>query len=297
MRYLTSAIVSALLLAGCVGETVDTTTTAAPDTSTTTLVATTLPETTTLAETTTTVPTRTEEFPVYFFFDGFPVEPGPYLAPVARSGSVEIGDALAALIAGPTDVEHEMGLSSPIPEGTTLLGVDVVDRIALVDLSTEFESGGGSLSVLGRVAQVVYTATWFDDVDAVEFLIDGVAVDVLTGEGLIVDRPQTRADYVDLLPALFVDAPFWGSAVVSPVALSGSAITDSGVVRYVVVDAVGLIVAEGDLATVAGERDEFGVSIDILELPHPGLGSLIVFEVAADGTQRHVVEYPLTITG
>ncbi len=296
MRYLSAAIVSALLLAGCVGETVDTTTTTAPDTTTTTSVSTTLPETTTLAETTTTLPTVTEEFPVYFFFDGFPVEPGPYLAPIARSGSGEIGDTLAALLEGVTDAEAEMGLSSPIPEGTTLLGVEVADGTAAIDLSAEFESGGGSLSVLGRVAQVVYTATWFDGVDSVEFLIDGIAVDVLTGEGLVVDRPQTRADYVDLLPALFVDEPYWGSVVASPVALSGLAVADSGLIRYVVVDADGLIVAEGDLTTLAGERDEFGLTIDIPDLPHPGLGSIIVFEVATDGTQRHVVEYPLTIT-
>ncbi|MEX0797783.1 MAG: hypothetical protein WD274_13955, partial [Acidimicrobiia bacterium] len=65
---------------------------------------------------------------------------------------------------------------------------------------------------------------------------------------------------------------------------------------YIHVDADGLIVAEGDLTTLAGERDEFAVSIDIPDLPHPGLGSIIVFEVATDGTQRHVVEYPLTIT-
>lgn len=297
MRYLSAAVVNALLLAGCVAGTGEPTTTVALDTTTTTAVST-LPETTTtLPDTTTTSPMVTEEFPVYFFFEGFPVEPGPYLAPVARSGEIEIGEALAALLAGPTDSELEMGLSSPIPEGTRLLGVDVADGTAAVDLSAEFDSGGGSLSVLGRVAQVVYTATWFDDVDAVEFLIDGVAVEVLTGEGLIVDTPQTRADYSDLVPAVFVDAPFWGSAVVSPVALSGSALTESGVVRYVVVDADGLIVAEGDLASIAGERDEYAATIDIPDLPHPGLGSIIVFEVAADGSQRHVVEYPLTITG
>lgn len=296
MRYLSAAVLGAFLLAGCVGETVNTTVTTARDATTTTSVSTTLPETTTLSETTTTASVVTEEFPVYFFFDGFPVEPGPYLAPVARTGSIEIGDALAALLAGPTGLESETGLSSAIPDGTELLGVEVVDRTALVDLSAEFESGGGSLSVLGRVAQVVYTATWFDGVDSVEFLIDGVAVDVLTGEGLIVDRPQTRTDYADLIPAVFVDEPFWGSSVVSPVSLAGSATTGSGRIRYVVVDADGLIVAEGDLTSLAGERDEFAVAIDVPDLPHPGSGSIIVFEVATDGSQTHVVEYPLTIT-
>jgi spore germination protein GerM len=90
-------------------------------------------------------------------------------------------NALTALLSDVTEAESEMGLSSAIPEGTALLGVGVANGIASIDLSRESESGGGSLSVLGRVAQVVYTATWFEDIDAVEFLIEGVPVDVLTG--------------------------------------------------------------------------------------------------------------------
>jgi hypothetical protein len=236
-----------------------------------------------------------EEFPVYFFFDGFPVEPGPYLAPVARSGAAEIGDALTALLSDVTEAESEMGLSSAIPEGTALLGVGVANGIASIDLSREFESGGGSLSVLGRVAQVVYTATWFEDIDAVEFLIEGVPVDVLTGEGLIVDRPQTRSDYLDLLPAIFIDEPSWGSGVVSTMTVSGLALTESGVVHYVVVDADGLIVAEGDITTIVGDRSEFTTTVDLGSVVNPGLGSIIVFESDPDGTQLHVLEYPLTI--
>ncbi|CAN5862816.1 hypothetical protein BH23ACT4_BH23ACT4_07310 [soil metagenome] len=295
MRKLLVTIVASILVTSCMSDNVESTITTVETTSST-VETTTTTTATTLPETSTTAPTVTEEFPVYFFFDGFPVEPGPYLAPMARTGTVEIGDALAALLAGPTEAEKERGLSSPIPEGTSLLGVEVVDGVAAIDLSAEFESGGGSLSVLGRVAQVVFTATWFDDVDAVDFLIDGVAVDVLTGEGLVVDRPQTRDDYVDLVPAVFVDEPFWGSAVRSPVNLSGIALTASGLVRYVVVDADGLIIAEGDITTVAGERTDFVVAVDVPAVPHPGLGSIIVFELGADGNQLHVLEYPLTIT-
>jgi germination protein M len=292
MRYLLAVALASLLLASCVADTVASTTTETALTTTTTQARET---TTTPAETTTTSSAPGEEFPVYFFFDGFPVEPGPYLAPVARLGVAEIGDALTALLLGVTESEGEMGLSSAIPEGTALLGVGVSNGIASIDLSSEFESGGGSLSVLGRVAQVVYTATWFEDVDAVEFLIEGVPVDVLTGEGLIVDRPQARVDYFDLLPAIFIDGPSWGSDVTSTMTVSGLAMTESGAVRYVVVDADGLIVTEGDVTTVAGGRSEFTTTVELGSVVNPGLGSIIVFELDPDGTQLHVLEYPLTI--
>jgi spore germination protein GerM len=292
MRHLLATALASLLLASCVADPVESTTTETALTTTTTQARET---TTTPAETTTTSLPPGEEFPVYFFFDGFPVEPGPYLAPVARSGAAEIGDALTALLSDVTEAESEMGLSSAIPEGTALLGVGVANGIASIDLSREFESGGGSLSVLGRVAQVVYTATWFEDIDAVEFLIEGVPVDVLTGEGLIVDRPQTRSDYLDLLPAIFIDEPSWGSGVVSTMTVSGLALTESGVVHYVVVDADGLIVAEGDITTLVGDRSEFTTTVDLGSVVNPGLGSIIVFESDPDGTQLHVLEYPLTI--
>ena len=57
--------------------------------------------------------------------------------------------------------------SSAIPAGTRLLGLSIAGQIATVDLSSEFESGGGATSVLGRLAQVVYTLTQFPTVTSV----------------------------------------------------------------------------------------------------------------------------------
>jgi hypothetical protein len=77
--------------------------------------------------------------------------------------------------------------------------------------------------------------------------------------------------------------------------VSGLAMTESGAVRYVVVDADGLIVAEGDVTTVAGDRSKFTTTVELGSVVNPGLGSIIVFELDLDGTQLHVLEYPLTI--
>jgi len=110
--------------------------------------------------------------------------------------------ALEALLEGPTDAEVTTwpALGTQIPPDTELLGVDIVDGVAKVDLSGEFASGGGTFSMTARLAQVVYTVCEFDTVDSVEFYLDGEKVDVFSGEGIILDAPQTPEDYFDLLP-------------------------------------------------------------------------------------------------
>lgn len=109
--------------------------------------------------------------------------------------------AMRALLQGPDPSEQADGMSTSIPAATELLGLRIVNGVAEVDLSGAFASGGGSLSMLTRVAQVVYTLTGFSTVRSVRFLIDGRRVDSIGGEGVIVDRPLTRADLADQAPA------------------------------------------------------------------------------------------------
>jgi spore germination protein GerM len=106
------------------------------------------------------------------------------------------------LLAGPSAAEQETWplLATAIPEGTDLLGLTISDGVAKVDLSSEFESGGGTWSVTARLAQVVYTLAQFDTVDAVEFSIDGEVVELFSGEGLVLDGPQSPEDYEQLVP-------------------------------------------------------------------------------------------------
>ncbi|HUG32892.1 MAG TPA: GerMN domain-containing protein [Acidimicrobiia bacterium] len=293
MRVLITAIATVLTLSACAGETGETTTASSASTS--------IPAPTTTTTTTTTIPDTTSttaeelgEVPAYFFFAGYPTDPGPWVVPVARAGE-GLEMALTSLLKGVHVADAEMGLSSAIPENTRLLGVTVDDGVASIDLSREFESGGGSLSVLGRVAQVVYTATKFDEVEAVVFLIEGIRIDVLSGEGLILDEPQTREGYRDLIPAILVEEPLWGSAVGSQLTMSGLARTESGTINYTIVDAEGLIVAEGGIPTTPHEWSEFQTVVEISPTASSGLGSIVVFEMADDGSQRHVLEYPLEI--
>ncbi len=48
-----------------------------------------------------------------------------------------------------------------------------------------------------RLAQVVYTITQFPTVKGVVFSLDGEPIDVLGGEGIIIDQPLTRRDYAE----------------------------------------------------------------------------------------------------
>lgn len=113
--------------------------------------------------------------------------------------------ALKALLAGPSASETDKGLISSIPAGTKLRSIKIDGRTAVVDLSKKFSSGGGSLSMLSRVAQVVYTVTQFSSVDRVVFRIEGKRVEALGGEGIILIDPQTRADHEDLAPVCPVE--------------------------------------------------------------------------------------------
>lgn len=119
----------------------------------------------------------------------------PYTQAVATA-------AMNALLAGPTPQEQATwpAISTAIPAGTKLLGLSVADGVAKVDLSKEFESGGGTFGVTARLAQVVYTLTQFPTIQAVEFYIEGVRVEMFSSEGLILEGPQTIEDYEHLLP-------------------------------------------------------------------------------------------------
>ena len=69
--------------------------------------------------------------------------------------------AVEQLLAGPTDDESQFVMGTAIPEETTLNGVEIEDGVATVDLSGEFDDGGGSAGMFMRLAQIVFTLTQF----------------------------------------------------------------------------------------------------------------------------------------
>ena len=102
------------------------------------------------------------------------------------------------LLDGPTSAEEGEGLSTEIPETTRLRGLTITDGVATVDLSGDFEEGGGTLGLTLRLAQVVCTLDQFPTVDGVRFALDGAVVDVFSGDGLIIDEPVACSDYAEV---------------------------------------------------------------------------------------------------
>jgi spore germination protein GerM len=110
--------------------------------------------------------------------------------PVKSSDKPEaaIATALTTLLTAPADKS-----ATTIPPGTQLRGITVKPEGIYVNLSKEFTAGGGSLSMYGRVGQVLYTATSLDPKAPVFLQVEGKPLETLGGEGLIIDQPLTRS--------------------------------------------------------------------------------------------------------
>lgn len=207
--------------------------------------------------------------------------------------------AMQELLEGPNAVEaSDHAMTTAIPEGSSLLGVAIEDGVATVDLSAEFESGGGSMSILVRLAQVVYTLTQFPTVESVAFKIEGRPVTVFSAEGIVLDGPVGRSDYEDVLPLIWVDQPAFGAALGNPGRISGSANTFEAAFLITLLDAERRVIVEVPAMATCGTgcRGTFDVTLPY-DVREPAWGTLRVWAGSAkDGSPVHVREYPVWLT-
>jgi germination protein M len=237
----------------------------------------------------------------YFFLGSFTDNAGlvPVLREVPKTKAVASA-AMAALLQGPNDAEMSMipAMYTTIPDGTKLLGISISNGVATVNLSREFESGGGAASILGRLAQVTYTLTQFPTVDSVLFQLDGKPVSTFSGEGVILDHPVDRADYYDQLPAIFVDRPAWGAAIGNPARVAGLANVFEAQFRVRLMDGSGTVLADKPVMASCGTGCWGTFKIDLAyTVPKAQYGTLRVYDISEkDGTVIDVTEYKVWLT-
>ncbi|MEX1271596.1 MAG: GerMN domain-containing protein [Acidimicrobiia bacterium] len=240
-----------LTVAACNGSSAEsstTTSTTAPASTTTTEATT----TTTEATTTTTEPTFGDSVVIYILdpsgSNGF--RQGPFLYPISVAPLGGVDEAAAAL-------ETLVGLSgfdnaTEIPEDTEVDDVTVDGSTAVVDLSAEFESGGGSASMFARLAQLTFTLTRIDGIDEVLLVEGGDPVAVFSSEGIVLDGPMVREDFEDLVPGILVDSPAAGATVSATFDISGVAAAFEGVFGLEVLEGNTVLFAPDFVSTGSG---------------------------------------------
>ena len=204
--------------------------------------------------------------------------------------------AMTALLEGPTEEEAADGLASAVPAGTHLRDIALADGVATVDLDGSFGDGGGSASMLGRVAQVVATLTRFPTVQRVAFKLDGEPVEAIGGEGVVVDPPIGRAAIEGQTPQILVESPLPGDVVRNPVRLRGTANVFEATVSIDVRDASGKLVKRTFTTATSGNgtRGTFDTEVTIPDAA--GRVTVVAYEASAkDGTPLHVVRVPLDL--
>ena len=104
--------------------------------------------------------------------------------------------AIKELIIGPTKWEKSKGLSSEVPSSTKILSVRESANNVLIDLSGNFESGGGAESLYIRIHQLIKTVQANTKLP-VYLYINGKQADVIGGEGIMIKQPLTEKSLDD----------------------------------------------------------------------------------------------------
>ena len=133
------------------------------------------------------------EVKVYFTKSKAPEELS--LIPVSRKISKDdsiTGAALKELFLGPTKTEEIRGIMTEIPIGTRLIKVEESEDEVLVDLSSQYLTGGGSAAMQLRYLQIYKTLKKICPNKDIYLNVEGKSLKTIGGEGLEVTQPITK---------------------------------------------------------------------------------------------------------
>jgi Sporulation and spore germination len=109
----------------------------------------------------------------------------PYLAASVKTTLLE--ESLVDLLQGAGQADVKSGRYSEIPAGTKLLKVMIHGNTVIVDLSSEFATGGGSTSMIQRVEELKRLIQKFNKNYKLKISVNGKRVQYLGGEGLEIE--------------------------------------------------------------------------------------------------------------
>jgi spore germination protein GerM len=116
----------------------------------------------------------------------------PVFRRYALTQDLQLKAALEDLIAGPKASETAKKLFTSLPRDTTILDLKIERTTVTVNFSKGFAKEDGLANHQGRLYQVLYTLTQSQDIDLVNILVEGQPLNVLGGEGLMIDNPWWR---------------------------------------------------------------------------------------------------------
>ena len=132
-----------------------------------------------------------KEQQVSVYFLGLNKEGTGIFQKVARThnGKNRLYFSVKELLKGPTMAEKSQGAYTEIPKGTKLLGIDVQGDNVIINLSSDFQYGGGTDSIYSRMRQLIKTALANAPGKNIYLYLDGKQVDIIGGEGIMVSQP------------------------------------------------------------------------------------------------------------
>lgn len=234
-------------------------------------------------------PSGTSIIRAYFWLGGLPGSQGlvAVLRTIPDTKSVAKA-AVNALLAGPTSGETGRSITTAVPTGSQLLSLSIDSGVATVNMSAEFVSGGDSSSVQTRLGQMTYTLTQFPTVKSVVVQIEGVQL----GDAV------SRADYVALLPDIWVDRPAFNAAIGNPAHVTGNADVFEATFRISILDGSGKVLTDVQVTASCGSgcRGTFDTSIPYT-VSKAQYGTLRVYNPSAkDGTPESIRDYRVWLT-
>ncbi len=107
-------------------------------------------------------------------------------------GQAKINFAVKTLIAGPSIKEINQGYSSEIPKGTKLLSLKNTGSSYIIDISDDFQYGGGTESQYLRLNQLIKTIIALKPDKPVYLYLNGKKAEVIGGEGIQITQPLSE---------------------------------------------------------------------------------------------------------